>query len=513
MKRLVILLATVCAAVSLMLYCAESDFKYDNPLDEKGSNFEPKTLAGWDDMTPRQRDSIMGLWYDTTVNHIWQCDRVVPTITLRGGGTANAVSITENRPDSFNIWMGTSEASLTWVGERVSVTAILTRGGPGSGEVPRSDYQANGVPLPGHYIIVYTARKPACPDGFLPEDIKSRSLTIIKYEEDITAKPVISLRGDAAATVTVNSAEGYVDLGVAAVVDVDGTTPLALTRIRVLDSNRNLVAGGLIESSGGGVPEQINAAMVREASRRVTPINTVGAVYYLEFFVKSPVNDSTDTKTRTVTVDPGSGVLPTPVIVLNTYQHSFGGRNFRHADTAIVGTGNDLNTLRSRYIEKGVAEVYYINRQTGQRVPLSAAAVTATPLPTGPNPVGRRTITYTIAAGTDHTSASITRNVYLHDRGGCDTPLPAVNVTFQDGATISVSAATGNWRPGGAQTAAPGRWNVTSAPGYSTYLYLVDYGALNPDNLVPGGPHQVLHVGLDECGTTGTNTRSVTVIP
>ncbi|MCL2218392.1 MAG: hypothetical protein FWC23_00260 [Chitinispirillia bacterium] len=502
MKRAVIFLGVFVAAVSILLYCTE--VKFDNPLDEKGTNFLYGDTTDRADKIAENADGQSGL-FDVDKNHKWACDRTTFALKLVGN---TSDSLYHDDISGFRRLMGLDgnwNANLEWPdGVNINIKpARLTRGGTDD-----VDYPPNGMPGTGQYIIVYRAEK-MCPDGSLASEATAqRGLRVIQRINIPDQPPVVQLRG-ANPFELVKDKETYTDPGVN-VRDADNATEIPLSKIDILDRNGNLVVA---INPPAGASSMTPAQITQDMLNRITIPNNVARApaYYIEYHVTSLLNDKTSSVRRTVNViEETLPNLPIPVIVLNTYAHGgiISGRAINHQDTAI--------TMGGSYREIGVFEVYYMQRQGDATVKVNIDKTLV--VPSSPNinttTTAQRNITYTLPVSQNYQATSTTRAVYVYgDANWCSvegTYKPII--TFSDGGGASLTITAGQpWN-------AAGSWTVTRNPGTADapneashhWKYLLDLGGLNPENPAKG-TYTLTYVALNECGSREIATRTVTV--
>jgi hypothetical protein len=491
MGRALILLGVFAAAVSVLLYCSEVEF--DNPLDKKGTKY----LYNYPDF---KGDSLMEpearrRYYDPSFIAAHSCDRTPPWIRVTNGFIDR---IYTNQPEVFRRMLGVNAQGqmfgwpdveiIEWLSGVDFRQPRLTRGG--ASDPNNVDYPVGGMPPEGTYRVVYSAfRVPECADTMWARE--ERVLNIIKFEE-VTGPPTVQLRGRNPFTIEIG--EVYVDPGVI-VQDFD-RTEIPLTRIEIFNQRAvqiNVISPNMALGSA--------VAINQDMFNRTSVPNNAQETYTITYHVTSPSNNLTAQVTRTVEVrQTNITQLPTPVIVLNTYNHNFGGRMFTHTDTAVVAG--------SFYVEKGVAQAYYYDRSTPpQRVNIPVNLVVTGNAP-NIQTIGQRRVDYQLQASASYGPVTVSRSVFVHEApGSCEIPLPPI-LTFTDGSAGAITITAGQpWQW-------DGTWNVRPA-GDATraWMYLIDFGGLNPVSPVVG-TYNLLYVTLSDCGPgagMGTTPRTVTV--
>jgi hypothetical protein len=503
MKRFTILLGALCAAALMLVFCTTVEF--DNPLDKKGDNYLFGIVDEEKHKTQTDANGIANIFNTDTVNKYWGCDKVAPTLAIKGPQT---VTIYHDEPLEFQKWMGLAGSFsdiLEWssgVGgtEPVSIRpARLTTGGEND-----VTYSGN-MPPNGNYTIVYTAVKtPNCSDGFVPSPATAqRGLIIEQREVVVNDPPTVTLRGQNPFQVVQHTT--YVDPGAFAT-DGDGRTDIPITKIEVRNSD-------------GGIAQTI----VPPASH--TDINTVsttlvGRKYSITYYTESRLNDKTDSKTREVEVVSEQDTrLPVPIIVLNMYSHRFldsslpgGDITFNHPDTSIPLYGGN-------YVEKGVERVYFTNNnQQSETVCVGAACNGLVTIAQQGTTLRAYRIERNPTGGYD--AATTTRTVHTYD-GDCDdkTP-PTINLIGSDPLILSIAAHSNGW-----SSSANTVWTVTGNDELkSGFRYLTHGGSLVMLPVVPGitpsntfrlelGSHTVTHVARGGCGGITVRQRTITVNP
>jgi len=487
MKKWIIWAGALSAVLLLLVYCSTVD--YTNPLDKKGTNY----LFGDTTEEKRKIDDASGVSniFNPDSNQRWLCDGKAPTFTFVGGSSSAPVAeIKSNENTEFNRLMGkvpNPSAVVTWTENNVSVEIVLTQGGPGT-TVFSSDSMPRPSVYPGQYVIVYTAKKPEC-DNRVPSTTLSRGLVINEYIPPQTGKPSIILVGKAYETV--NIGETYTDPGVT-VRDVDGTTVIQLTKIEIRDNNGNVIST---------ITESTTQAAITRLGTQLTTQNTRAGTFTVTYHVTGS-NDSTNSANRTVEFVSPNPVGFQPIIVLNTYSHTVKGhpRPIAYVDTAYK--------LDGTYIEKGVKEVYYINRE-GVKVTIPTSNVTIpSPPPSSPNPA-QRSLTYTIPAKAgEYQQASTTRSVYMY-YDDCEEEVEPV-ITFPPGGDALTIPAGQVWN---VKTSC----SVTRGQGAMDGLTLMTFYVADLDGLDPNAPvaratpYTVTYVALNGCGVKSVKSRQVTV--
>lgn len=490
-KIAIIAAAGLLAAALAVLVC--TDVKYNNPLDDKGTNYLPG-LSGQDSVDALATDDEGKAAYFTNPDK-FRCDKRVPELKLVG--KTEKVEIYSNDLAGFRKWMwldgGKWEDLISLVGDFDDVEILkarLTRGGVS--DVPFSE---NKVPDPSSqpYVILYTAqRTPKCL-GENAEPLRgsvSRALTILDSIPDLDlTKPVIGLIGGA--TVTVVEGEVYKDEGVTVTFKGQDIAPGALDSI-------------VITGTADKYSKTLKKPITNYDGIVLPATAAEGYSYNIAFYATASANgQSAERVTRRVTIvaKPTVG-LTKAVIVLNPYKHTYGGKTFEHQDTMMAYGGT--------YVEKGVKRAYYL--KDGKDT--TAIDVNLVTKPNSPNTsqgasVGVRPtpLNYKLSAGTGYAAADdAVRRVYLVETG-CDGKAPP---TITASASITIQAGT--------------VWNYTSSwsvknndkdddltiGGDAGTKYLIDFGGLNPDNPVKG-TYTITYVGLGGCGSTATLTSTVKV--
>ena len=493
MKKRIILGGAVLTALLLLVFCTKVEF--DNPLDEKGTNFLYGDTSDRAEKIAADPNGTSGL-FDSTKNF---CDGTPPQLTLAG---PTSVTIKSNEPAELTKFMGKSDNGWNGVvnlsGEGI-VEASLTIGG-----VTPVKWDPGNVPAPGQYLIVYKATKNAC-KGKVPTTEVQRGLIVLEYIPPNETPPIVKTQGQNPFPVDIG--KDYVDPGVYAT-EGDGVTAIQLDSITV--------------TSGAGVSVGINTikpspantqAAIAQLNTQLTAKNGAAGTYTVTYYASSRINGKSASVSRTVEYRPGSSVgLPIPVIVLKKYTHSYGGKTIYHVDTAFATGGS--------YREIGVEEVYYMKdgvKTTIQYPPENLPTVT------GASVHSEKTATYTLQAKpNEYQAANATRYVTIWD-GFCDNS-GEPSIRWEDGGGDALTLSLSN----GGEWNYIASWRVTGNDdmGNKARGYLVDLGGLerketngdkSPTNramLVPrSAPYTITYVGLGGCGKTAVRTRTLTVTP
>ncbi|MDR0331825.1 MAG: hypothetical protein LBH93_08990 [Chitinispirillales bacterium] len=482
MKKItpVIVLAALCAAALIAFVC--TDVKFDNPLDEKGTNFLYK-----DTSFLNNKDSVLKTNDNGTADLFsspkYQCDKVAPIVTLVG---SKEVSINTSESNRFRELVGNEGNIMFNVG--TPKTPELT---DGTGK--RVEYPSGGMPGKGTgYVITYIVEKDPCPDGVTPRGTAERILNITEYNCSPTDSAVVWLEPGGQATHSFEVNTPYRDPGVRAYYNNRSCgggeeVPLPLDSIVVKD--------------GGAVIQRLVTSPVNASGVDVP--NTVAKSYTVTYYTHAP-GGRLASATRTVTVTPKYDEGPIVTVVLKSYKHSIGGKTIEHPDTSVFIGGT--------YREIGVESVYFMSG--GNKVTLndSVVAIVSSPSTTS---AGQKSASYMVQGGTapngaNYRGVTISRYVYVafprNDCDGGDIP-PTVTTTGTGNLSLSISGDKWEekWKTG---------FTATGNDGYTAWQYIVDRGTLDPGNLTPGSTHNVTYVGLGRCGgTTATANGTVTVVP
>ena len=427
------------------------------------------------------------------------CDGTPPQLTLVGGTTT---IYTNDGQAELNRLMGRGTDGWTgvvsWTGEGVKMADVrLTVGG-----VADVAWAPGSMPAPGQYVIVYRATKDTC-RGVVPEAVVQRGLVIIEYIVSNENPPIVRLLGQVIVSVAIG--QPYIDPGVDAQ-EANGTV-IPLDSIRVTNDNGGSVGISIIKAA-------TTQAALSQLNTQLTAKNGVAGTYVVTYYVTSkiPGNGKTAVVSRTVEFKEMSSVgLPIPVIVLNKYTHSFGGKTIEHVDTAFAAGG--------AYREIGVKEVYYM--KDGVKTSIPVVNVTL-PSVQGSNTPVQRTAVYTLPASANtYQSAIATRYVYIWDRDCEPDKLDPPTITWSDGLgdalTLKLSDSPWDYRN---SWRASGNDDALTA----TRKYLVDLGGLerletsgdgSASNraVLRTGTYTITYVGLGGCGGTTVKTRTLTVMP
>lgn len=469
-------LAALFASVAVLV-CTGVD--YNNPLDEKGTNYL-NGLTGRDSVDALVTDDSGRAAYFTDPGR-FTCDRSAPALTLVGD---KSPTIYTNEPAEFRKWMNLDglgwDRLIKWDRKYTDVTikdAKLTRNGTDA--IP---FNPNVVPdaSDNPYIIVYTAERPPCPGDDAPyKSTASRSLTIKQFTEIDSTRPIIGLIGGT--QVSVIEGDKYIDQGVTITFQGKDIAPGALDSIVITGPSKSSVKKPITNYDGV-----------------VVPTTAVGATYTITYYATAANGYSATPVARKVTVMEKSQVgTPKAVIELNPYKHTIGGKTIYHKDTAIVSGGT--------YVEKGVKRAYYV--KDGKEILVTGVSVE---LPATPNTNGaastQRSLAYKLGAGAGWAKADDeTRYVYLVDTL-CDGKVPP-EITEKGSSTIKAGQ---EWKYNDS-------WSVTNKDtddgvpvGGAGKQYIIDFGGMDPKNPRPG-EYTVTYVGLGGCGSTASKERKIKV--
>jgi hypothetical protein len=488
----IIVLAALLLAALLVFVC--TDVKFDNPLDEKGTNFlgghakeddypaECKSLA-------TNADGVPAFIYEPV--KCQGCDGSMPTLKLEG---PQSVTITTNDVDEFRKWMHRSGGwadLISWGTGYTDVAAKeprLTKGGSTDVTV-----DANKTPEPGDYVIIYRIERPEC-NGKVPAKEESRQLKVEKYVAADTAGPKIALLGNPTVEVIEGETDKYKDDGVLVMSSPDSAKKY-LDSITV--SRRTQTGVSVVHKLVKPIDDFAKIAIPRDAA--------AGQTFTITYYASR--NGKNDRATRTVNIiEQTSAGQPKPVIVLNTYKHVIGGKNYDNKDTAV--------SIGEQYVEKGVKEVYYMKE--GAKVSLDVKLVTISPsnVSTNGSPFREIRITYSISAGAGYDAATEQRSVYLVEKGCGGKAPPTITEKVPGSITIPAGVKwnhTTTWEVGNMDKDDP----TDPDPIFRSagVQYFVDYGSsptLNPDNPAKG-TYTITYVGLGACGSTASKTKTVKV--
>jgi hypothetical protein len=477
MRQLVILLAALCVAATLFVYCTSVEF--DNPLDRKSRD----TFLDGD--TTREREKISGDTAAFFTNPELRCLKTAPRLTMQGSG---AVTIERRELAEFVKWMGLGP--LGWEGVLQTTElpgainirpAYLTLGFGGTGqEVPHS---TSATPDTGRYTIVYKALRPACgADATLSDStVLHRNLTVEENRIIDNLPPIIELlRGPSVST---DLGQRYADPGFN-MTNSDGQTPARFVSITY--------------TATGVSPEIITSIADTARLFGLIETNRENSTFTLRYCAESTVNMMQACTTRTVTVRSGDVTGHTPVIVLNMYRHPIGSHIISHPDT----------TFRSGdiYVEKDARA--FVLRGVGDTVWIPADRIVRGTLPsfTSPSPT-RRQVTYSLPSGefqgvTYREAAQVNRSVYITVY--CDPedgPLDPPVVNLLGGNPLALPAGPWNVNQSWSVTANDQRapWNAPYLVDFGTMLGQNDSRSGATVNPRPGS-HTVIYVGLSGCG-------------
>jgi hypothetical protein len=496
----ILALGTLCAAVLVTFYCM--DINYDNPLDEKGDNF----LYGRD-LTEDEKKLALDTNGQGQAGLFWhpnfQCDTDAPAfLRLKpAGSTVDTVYKTSSEVNKFNRLVGFSgwgdileyPASSGTLSIRIWAELKKINGEPVT-------YARNEIPELGQYDIEYHADWGECDDGTPKKKLTvNRRLIVEPYNPAVTDKPAIIVLGQRNVSVDINGA--YTDPGVVAIDDPNGRRDtIPITKIQVYR----------VMGTGSDTTWAYQADVPVPAATNVPfnlplPSTATERTYVIVYHTvsKIPNNNQTATETRTVSVSSSVVVLPTPVIVLNTYRHTsatIAGLTIAidHQDTAfVIGRGAPA------YVEKGVKRAYYVNSE-GREVDITDQ-VQAPTTPQFDNSMAERvTVRYRIAQTAAYAGVEATRAIYTY-YNDCDIPM-APTIAFNGADPLTI--------PAGQQWTHASSWRVTGqgdeAP--SARQYIIDFGGMNPDNPVAkSGGYTITYVALGGCGNYTVRTRTVIV--
>jgi hypothetical protein len=490
MKKWIILGGAVLTALLLLVFCSDDGFKFDNPLDEKGTQF----LFG--DTSKREEkitvtNGTSGL-FDSTKT--W-CDGTPPGFRLIG---PEAVTISTIDIEDFLKWVGARQSDpwkdvVEVTGNQQTPSVISARLLSGNG----TEIQKDKMPAPAdNYKIVYEAKKPDC----LGEPVRSTVERTLVVEENVlpdTGAPRIIL-ADNIPNVDKFIGDTYTDGGVNAFEWKDGTPITTLSKIEIKDKN-----GSVIQTIPGGPTAQAIAALSAAMTNWVAREDET--TYTIVYTVTSRNNRSSSVQ-RTVAVTRRSDSdKPEPVIVLSKYRHVIEGHTIMHKDTAFMIGGT--------YVEKGIDTVYYI--KDGRQIGINRSLVTLGPAPSTnvSSPNSTRNRKYTLPGTGEYQGTEETRYVRIFwDRDGCMSPgAGGPVITFNGGSGDALEISGNTWNASNSWSVAAGDGDNELSGGYPL-KYIVDFGGLDPNNLVVRpAPYTVKYVALSGCGVYTVRVRTVTV--
>ncbi len=504
MKKIMpIIVSAALLIAALVVFVCESP-KFDNPLDEKGTNFlegRDSAKAHKDDALKTDENGVAEFWTDETEKFRPNCDEVTPTVALVG---ANPVNITTLEVQEFRKWMrfdgGPWSALITYTKgdkgttEPVPEEPCLTRDGASC--IAFSEQDKNKTPAANNYIIQYKVKKPLC-RGDTPQAMAQRTLNVTQYVAADTGTPVVTLLGSATAEVRVGST--YQDLGVT--VTVNGlNTPTALDSVVVKGTN-----------SGNTNYKQKYTPTPPDFSSVVVPTTTAGNIYTVTYYASYKGNSmdvvATAKAERTVKVSEQQQTNVTPVIVLSNYKHQLqNGTDVYSPDTMLRAGSTDAD-----YVEKGVDSAYYISNGTKvdlkDKVKISRQEYFITDQDVAGGG-GGRLVNYDIEAGSGYGATKVRRNVFLVARE-CEGALKPPEIRWKSGQTADLTI------PADSVWEYADSWSVTNKEdsdyyGSVGYKYFIHFNGLNP-NKPEAKTYTVTYVGLGKCGSTMEQTRTITV--
>jgi hypothetical protein len=488
----IIVLAALLLAALLVFVC--TDVKFDNPLDEKGTNFlgghakeddypaECKSLA-------TNADGVPAFIYEPV--KCQGCDGSMPTLKLEGPAS---VTITTNDVNEFRKWMHLSGGwsdLISWGTGYDDVAAKEPRLTKGGGTDVTFD--ANKTPEPGDYVIVYRIERPEC-NKKVPAREESRQLKVERYVAADTAGPKIALLGQSTVEVKQGETDKYKDEGVLVMSSPDSAKKY-LDSITV--SRRVATGTSVVQKLVKPIDDFTKIAIPSDAA--------VGVSFTITYYASR--NGKTDRATRTVTIIEQSVTgLPKAVIELGTYKVPVGlSKPVDAVDTLITigGTYHDPrpDVKRVYYVKDGKDTITLNATPTKSAVPGTSGNFSVFPM--------KRPITYNLEGDGKAGYAKadqVTRNVYLVT-GGCIGNTAKVDTL---GSAIVIKAGA-EWNP-------DPTWQVTCSDedsegtvsnGYGAKFH-VDFGNLDPKN-PKKGTYTITYVGLGSCGAFVTQTRTVKV--
>ena len=539
MKKLIVFVGIMVAAALVFMYCAESEWVENHPLDEKGSNYlvfcnsvpEADRELCREMMLSDRGNGIIGL-YDTVWHKEleenprfadWFCDNSDVTVSLTPNGitlpfcTGNVCSIVSNETDRYRTLIGPLSVTPS---PRASLTV-----GRVSDATPADTHwyaHANVSPPPaGHYNIIYKGERGGgnCP---VMTGMNQRRLTVTQAIEWDTLNPaVITLAGASSISLIVGEPNWTEPVPPTFAVDFDGTTRVPIDSIVLRRNGSRLQAFTAVASVS-------------------VPTHTLGT-YTLTYHATSSYGVQAVPVERTITVSPDQpSVNPHVTIVLNNYRHVVNGVTIEHPDTAfVIGLGS--------YVEKGIHSISYIHPISGETVtlppPYSFVTSGNTPgtitvvVGNPRNNPGVRNVTYTVHGGgtTGFQTTSITRRIIEH-YGAIDCEVATAPSIEEQGSSILNSGAEWNFWTS---------WRTTrrdDAVSLTDSRLLIDLGNLDPENrwvaqnrVTSGGTgsvsndrpgismrlptvtsptqYTIRYVAIGGCGGITTQTRTITVNP
>jgi len=482
----IIALSALFSAAVLVLVC--TDGKYDNPLDERGTNYlygDTADAAGKMNSSSKNSgcvnvDGVAALFCDTSKYK--QCDGAVPEIKIV---EPKSVTINTQQVTEFRKWMhldgGPWSDLISWdTARHKNVITKEPRLAKGSGDV---SYNPNQVPDEGTYFIWYRIEKKEC-NGNIPGSEGSRTLKVELWVPPDTATPRLTLVG--LGRVEIKEGKNYSEEGVTVMLGSQDITREALDSV-VLKRN----SGARVE----GWTKPVDFSKVAIPAN--TPANTGFTITYYASRNGKPTTPATVVRNVTVTENQVVGVKG--VIVLTPYKHNIKGKVIEHPDTMMFG---------GTYVEKG-ARAYYV--KDGAEVAIDANSVVKpsgsnTTMPSSVDNPGQRSLQYTLPAGAGYSQADpVSRNVYLVVRG-CDAPADPV---ITAGGDTTIAAGT-EWNYSTGWSVANKDKDGDQAWSSAGRKYLIDFAGLDPKK-PKAGTYKITYVGLGACGSIATKERTITV--
>jgi hypothetical protein len=486
MKRLLLLAgaAALCTLTLFAVYCA--DVKYDNPLDQKAHDEGKNDHWLWEIKEP-DCEGLIGIpsgvncgqyirnWYfnpllDTTIKKEWDkklgcAGKNELKITLEG---LNPATLYNNQTSEFARLMGRSASG--WKGviqypDDAYPIAVLTK----NGTDPYDDQE--NMPPVGTSVIRYIATRPKCEDpNKFDSTYETRQLNVLQYTADDTVRPNITF---------------------------SGCQDVLIEKQPIIGNVHSCVSAGVNNTLTWEI--RLNGAVVDSVRTTVPAIFSITYKACKNLIVGGNPVQACTTRVRTVTVreDQQQVIDPPAVIVLNKYAYNIGAKPFLSPDTAFGGTAF------ASFVDKGVAEAYYINA-SGVKTNIDKARVRApTPAPFDPNRVDGNDVIYTLDASSgEYARATATRKVYITTDVCAGTPTMNIDFRTASGGSIGDGPNTITLPAGTAWSKPTDSFRVTGADAggfiVNSLKFGVDFGTLNPDKPV-AGTYTINYIGLSEC--------------
>lgn len=493
MKKTISIIVAAAALIAALAVFVCTDVKFDNPLDEKGSNYLGGYMSG---LKGSDEDRCLKLdgsgkpvfWSDTTC--LPNCDGIDPNIDLVGPGSVTTTTKpgSEDAANVLKKWLhldGGAWNNIITYGpgnggsqQPFPQEPCLTKdGGDGSCINLTNKITKDTIMLEPSttYKITYKVVKDTC-NGKVPSAPIARVLMVTQYIPPV-GDLKINLLGENPAQVKVGAP--YVDGKV--IVSVGGTpNPGALDSVVVRNSQNDVVSKVVKPNDDfSGV----------KLSDNPPAGSTFTVTYYASYTNPSTGQTATpQTAVRTVQVIPDESTL-SAVIVLNPYKHKLSsGKVVEGPDTMLyIGSAN--------YVEKG-AKAY---KSTGEEI-VGSNVVNITPPAFGSDNITQQ-VDYRVEAGTGYGSASKKRNVHMVDKTCDDKTEPTVNVSTSWTGEI----------PAGTVWDYDRVWYVLNKDengGGAAFKYFIDFDGLDPNKPVAkSGGYKITFVGLGKCG--GINEKEV----